>query len=419
MKLPFPAALLACALCAPAITHASDAALTDTLKAFTQCDASFFSSLNTHRDAWKAYAPLQHDKSTTWIAVENRGDSDANTVPVSAPPIAGLKLLSYVDESTDLGQLGHYYYWGFIVEGGIDEVAKHLAPLMTQPNALLSVDGAYVRSELKLDDGWHLIVPKPGTAPGTQKVERVLLVEPEGKQGKQSRVSCSLQGAVNAAMLVQLRPDIAPADYPTQRPETPIDSVTVPPAVLTQLNAPLLQPKFKTLSYTYVDKNSPAGKVRPITVEYTADGGLLKSNEIYSPTFHVERLTVADLIQAKARMHGIGDETVALTQQADVSVPTSWAAGQTLSARLSLVNVPAKANGKPQETVMSCKVGKRYPAKQVFAELTGDAIPLQCDQGYYKTTRAFIEDLGISLTLDSVSDSTPSVYQYTALKVVR
>ena len=100
MKLPFPAALLACALCAPAITHASDAALTDTLKAFTQCDASFFSSLNTHRDAWKAYAPLQHDKSTTWIAVENRGDSDANTVPVSAPPIAGLKLLSYVDEST-------------------------------------------------------------------------------------------------------------------------------------------------------------------------------------------------------------------------------------------------------------------------------------------------------------------------------
>ena len=419
MKLPFPAALLTCALVAPALAHASDAALTDTLKAFTQCDAGFFDSLNTHRETWKAYAPLKQDKSTSWIAVKNRGESNANTVPVSTPPIAGLKLLSYFDESNDLGQLGHYYYWGFIVEGGIDEVAQHLAPLMAQPKTLQNVGGAYVRSELKLGDSWQLIVPQPGTAPGTKNVERVLLVEPEGKQGKQSRVSCSLQGAVNAAMLVQLRPDIEPADYPTQRPDTAIDSVTVPPAVLTQLNSPLLQPKFKTLSYTYVDKNSPAGKTRPTTVEYTAEGGLLKSNEIYSATFHVERLTVADLIQAKAKMHGIGDESVAVTQQAQVSLPQNWNPGQTLSARLSLVNVPARARGKTQETVMNCKVGQRYPAKQVFAELTGDAIELQCDQGYYKTTRAFIEDLGIALTLDSVSDSTPSVSQYTALKVVR
>ncbi|TFY86580.1 hypothetical protein DYL59_21825 [Pseudomonas kairouanensis] len=419
MKLPFPAALLACALCAPAITYASDAALTDTLKAFTQCDAGFFDSLNTHRDTWKAYAPLEQDKATTWIAVKNRGESDANIVAVNPPSIAGLKLLSYFDQSSDLGQLGHYYYWGFIVEGGIDEVAKHVAPLMSQPTTLQNVGGAYVRSELKMGDRWQLIVPKPGTAPGTQNVERVLLVEPEGKQGKQSRISCSLQGAVNAAMLVQLRPDIAPAEYPTQRPDISIDSIPVPPAVLTQLNAPLLQPKFKTLSYTYVDKNSPAGKARPVTVEYTAEGGLLKSNEIYSTTFHVERLTLADLIQAKGKMNGIGDESVAVTQHAEVSLPQNWNPGQTLSARLSLVNVPAKPNGKPQETVMNCTVGQRYPAKQIFAELTGDAIELQCDQGYYKTTRAFIEDLGISLTLDSVSDSTPSVYQYTALKAVR
>lgn len=419
MKLPFPAALLACALCAPAITYANDAALTDTLKAFTQCDADFFDSLNTHRDTWKAYAPLKQDKSSTWIAVKNRSESEANTVPVSPPPIAGLKLLSYFDESSDLGQLGHYYYWGFIVEGGIDEVAKHLAPLMAQPTTLQNLGGAYVRSELKMGDSWQLIVPKPGTAPGTKNVERVLLVEPEGKQGTQSRVSCSLQGAVNAAMLVQLRPDIAPADYPTQRPDIAIDSIPVPPAVLAQLDAPLLQPKFKTLSYTYIDKNSPAGKARPVTVEYTAEGGLLKSNEIYSNTFHVERLTLADLIQAKGKMHGIGDESVALTQHAEISLPQNWNPGQTLSARLSQVNLPTKTTDKPRETTMSCKVGQRFPAKQVFATLTGDAIQLKCDQGYYTTTRAFIEDVGIVLTLDSVSDSAPSVYEYTALDVVR
>lgn len=416
MKLP--ALILASALL-PSIAHASDAALTDTLKAFTQCDASFFSSLNTHRDAWKAYAPLKQDSAFSWIAVPNRGMDAENTVSLSAPAIGGLKLSSYFDQSTDLDELGQYYYWGFIVDGSVDEVAKRIAPLMAQPKSLQAVGPAYARSEIKLDDGWHLIVPQPGTAPGTKRVERVLLVEAEGKQGKQSRVSCSLQGAVNGAMLAQLRPDIAPADYPTQTPETAIDSVAVPPAVLTSLESPLLAPKFKTLSYTYVDKNSRAGKARPITVEYTADGAWLKSNEIYSKTFHVERLTQADLMQAKAKMNGIGDGRVALTSEAEVTVPKNWTPGQTLSARLTLNNVPAKSTDTPNVTTMNCKVGERFPAKQVFATLTGDAIRLQCEQGDYTTSRAFIEDLGIALTLESMSDPTPSVYQYTAVKVVR
>src|SRR5699024_4228487 len=86
MKLPASALLLASALLAPAITHADDAALTDTLKAFTRCDATFFSSLNTHRDAWQAYAPLKQEKNFSWIAVKNRADRQANSVPISAPP---------------------------------------------------------------------------------------------------------------------------------------------------------------------------------------------------------------------------------------------------------------------------------------------------------------------------------------------
>lgn len=41
MKLPLSAALLASALLSPSLAHADDAALVDTLKAFTRCDASF------------------------------------------------------------------------------------------------------------------------------------------------------------------------------------------------------------------------------------------------------------------------------------------------------------------------------------------------------------------------------------------
>lgn len=419
MKLPAAALVLSSALLLPSLAHADDAALVDTLKAFTRCDASFFSSLNTHRDAWKAYAPLKQDKDFAWIAVPDRASRNGNSVPVSAPPIAGLKLVSYADEVTDLGELGLYYYWSFIVQGGIDDVAQHLTPLLEQPTLLHKGDGEYTRSELKVGDHWQAIKPQPGKAPGTRHVERVLIVEPEGKQGTQSRVSCSVQGGVDAALLALLRPDIAPVDYPRTVVEPSINDVEVPAGVLQHLDAPLLQPKFKTLTYTYRAKKGDGSPYSPTSVTLSADGGLLNKNEVYNSTFHVERQTKADLIQLKSKMNGIGDGRVLQTREVELNLPTSWTPGQTLSARLRMANMPEKPNDRPVQTTITCKIGERFPAKQVFASLTGDAIKLECDQGDYQTSHAFIEDLGVALTLESTSSQTHYVNEFTALDVVR
>ena len=418
MKLPFSAALLASALLVPAVSHADDAALTDTLKAFTRCDENFFSSLNTHRDAWQAYAPLKQDKNFSWIAVRDRTNAKANAVPVSAPAIAGLKLLSYNDEVADLGPLGLYYYWGFVVDGGIDEVAQHLAPLMEQRGALQKTEGQYIRSELKVGNGWQSIKPMPGKAPGLRNVERVLIVEPENKQGTQTRVSCSVQGGVNAGILAVLRPDIAPVDYPRTVADTNIGDVPVPANVRQQLDVPLLQPKFKTLSYSYVSKDG-SGKDKPITVTFNAEGGLLRKNEAYGEAFNVDRLMLADLIQLKSKMNGLGADQVMQTQSVDLKVPSSWTPGQTLSAYMKMAYVPTKPSDKPTDTTLTCQVGERFPARQIFASLTGDAIRLTCEQGDYKSTRAFIEDLGVALTLESVSSKARFVNEYTAFDVVR
>lgn len=418
MKLPASALALAFALWLPSIAHADEAALTDTLKAFTRCDASFFSSLNTHRDVWQAYAPLKQDKNFTWIAVRDRTDRKADAVPVSAPAIAGLKLLSYNDEVSDLGQLGLYYYWGFIVDGGVDEVAQRLAALLDQPGALQKGSGEYTRSELKVGNGWQAIKPMPGKAPGMRNVERVLIVEPEGKQGTQTRVSCSVQGGVNAGLLAQLRPDIAPVDYPRTVAETNIGDVAVPANVLQHLDAPLLQPKFKTLSYTYLSKSAD-GKELPTTVTFKAEDGLLVKNEAYGKVFNVDRLMLADLVQLKSKMNGVGDGQVLQTREAELKIPTSWAPGQTLSVRLHMANVPAKPSDKPTDTTLTCTVGERFPARDVFASLTGDAIKLACEQGDYKTSRAFIEDLGVALTLESTSSQTHYVNEIKALNVAR
>ncbi|NWE23373.1 hypothetical protein [Pseudomonas sp. P7548] len=418
MKLPFSAALLAAALLVPAVSHADDAALTDTLKAFTHCDERFFSNLNTHRDAWQAYAPLKQDKHFSWIAVRDRTNRQANAVPVSAPAIAGLKLLSYNDEVADLGPLGLYYYWGFVVDGGLDEVAQRLAPLMEQRGALIKTEGQYSRSELKVGNGWQSIKPMPGKAPGLRHVERVLIVEPENTQGTQTRVSCSVQGGVNAGILAELRPDIAPVDYPRTVVETSIGDVPVPANVRQQLDVPLLQPRFKTLSYSYVSKDG-SGKDNPVRVTFNAEGGLLRKNEAYGEAFNVDRLMLADLVQLKSKMNGLGADQVMQTQSAELKVPSSWAPGQTLSAYMKMAYMPVKPTDKPTDTTLTCQVGERFPASQVFTSLTGDAIRLTCEQGDYKSTRAFIEDLGVALTLESVSSKARIVNEYTAFDVVR
>ncbi|AOE80395.1 hypothetical protein [Pseudomonas lurida] len=415
MKLPLSAALLASAVLLPSIARADDAARVETLKAFTRCDASFFSSLNTHRDAWQAYAPLKQEKDFTWIAVRDRTDPMATAVPVSAPTIAGLKLLSYNDEVSDLGPLGLYYFWGFTVDGNIDEVAQRFAALLDTPGALQKGEGQYTRSELKVGNSWQSIKPMPGKAPGLRNVERVLIVEPEGKH---SRVSCSVQGGVNAGLVALLRPDIAPVDYPRTVAETNLADVPVPPNVLQGLDAPLLQPRFKTLSYTYLSKNG-AGKDAPITIRFKAEDGLLVKNEAYGTAFNVDRLMLADLIQLKSKMNGVGEGQVLQTREAEVRLPTSWAPGQTLSAHLKMANVPVKPTDKPTETTLTCKVGERFPARQVFASLTGDAIRLACEQDGYTSSRAFIEDLGVALTLESTSSQTHYVNEIQTLDVVR
>jgi hypothetical protein len=173
------------------------------------------------------------------------------------------------------------------------------------------------------------------------------------------------------------------------------------------------------VSYTYLSKKSDGSNDTPTSVTFTAVGGLLNKNEIYSDTFHVERLVQADLIQLKSKMNGVGDGQVLLTREAELSIPSSWTPGQTLSANLHMANVPGKPTDTPLETSVSCKVGQRFPARQVFASLTGDAIKLECEQGDYKTSRAFIEDLGIALTLETTSSKMRSAYQYTAFEVVR
>lgn len=412
-------ALLASTLLLSSTAHASDSGLSDTLKAFANCDASFFSSIQAHSNTWEQYVPIERAGEVAWIAVENRARRSANSVPVRhTPEVAGIKLLSYSDESSDLGTMGYYLFWGFIAEGSAEDVARQLGKLMDHPERLQSLGPTYVRSEIKDGNRWQMIPPIPG-APGTKRLERVLLIEPVTGQSAQTRISCSLQGAVDAATLAALRPDIPATDYPQEVPDTSMDSVALPEGLTNAIDAPLLQPKFKSLRYTYRSQTNGNQAPSSVSIALDVEGSLLRKKETYSESFHVDRLVKADLVQLKAKMNGMGVSNVLVTQTLEAAIPASWSSGQVLSARMHHENVPPTPQDEPVNTFLECKVGGRFPARQVFESLSGDAIELECNQGNYQTTRAFIEDLGVAMTLKSVSDSSENDYTITSLELIR
>lgn len=196
--------------------QAGDFALEQTFKAFSHCDAQFFSSLQAHAATWKKHAPLKSAKNASWIPVRDRAYGESDSVPLrNGPQVAGVKLLAYFDKSIDLDVLGNYLFWGFVVEGSPDQVARRLRPLIDRGEALAPVGGMHARGEVRKDGRWQLVKAPPGDAPGKNRLERVLLLEPdEGSKGSRTRVTCTLQGAVDGAVMAQFRPDIPAGDYP-------------------------------------------------------------------------------------------------------------------------------------------------------------------------------------------------------------
>lgn len=215
MSLPIRTALLASSLLAP-IALASNTALEDTFRAFSHCDDRFFSSLHTHAEAWKKHVSLKSSRNVSWIPVRSRAYVEADSVPLRhTPQVAGVKLLAYFDKSVDLDLLGNYLFWGFVVEGRPEQVAQRLRPLIDHGEYLAPMAGMHARAEVRKDGRWQLLTTPPGDAPGKTRLERVLILEPdEGSQGRKTRVTCTLQGAVDGAVMAQFRPDIPAADHP-------------------------------------------------------------------------------------------------------------------------------------------------------------------------------------------------------------
>ncbi|XHO07850.1 hypothetical protein ACEQUB_p01097 (plasmid) [Ralstonia syzygii] len=191
--------------------HAAEPAGT-LVGALSSCQKEFFAAIGAKREALSALATVkQRAGGVAFIAVPDRDKEDASAVRFSAPyQDAGVPLIAYFDEVRDIGALGKYYAWGFIVPGKLDDIAKQVTARIAESKRLRSTEGVYVRSDLWKDGHWQADDQLAGDAPpapGT--VERVLLIEDaEPTFPGAVRIGCSLQGSVTAEMLASERPDL-------------------------------------------------------------------------------------------------------------------------------------------------------------------------------------------------------------------
>ncbi|MEJ8851726.1 hypothetical protein [Variovorax rhizosphaerae] len=407
-----PGVALACLALGP-VAHAD--AIEDGFTDFSVCDAGFFRTLNRDAAAWSADVPLETRGDRSWPKSPHRKPAGLNEVAFRAPvDIGGMKALSYFDEAADLGSAGLSYRWGFMVEGDVDAVYNRLGPLAYQGGRLRPLDtGGYARTEIKVLGFRWLPVDTPAlTPPGFSRTERALLIERDGKRANLTRVSCRLQGGVNAELLQEVRPDIAPADYPVQLTRALFDEVKVPPDVRASLDAEragkgLWTPKFKRLRYTVVAKSSKHDKETTYTVEVEAlQDGLLRTRETYDPSFNVQRLGLAGVVPLKTRMNGLSDGRVQLVSGLAMALPARLVPGEAILVSTDQADVPARPGDARRKTTTTCNVKEAYVASAILASIPGRAIGLSCRSGDYGADteeRVFLEDLGLAISLDSRS----------------
>lgn len=401
-----------------------------TLRELSACDASFFRSLHQDSAALAGSVPLATRGDTSWIKVPNRYQTKGNSVLFAAPLRAGgLTLLGYTDEVSDLGSLGRYYSWGFLMAGKADAVYRQLLPLIHDARRMRADGVAYVRSDVRLPGGpWQAFASASGVAAGRDKVERVFLIEPHEELQGVVRVGCSLQGGVDAALLREARPDIDASEYPAApNAAGAFDSAPLPREVLAVTQAalaaaPVWRPRFKTLRFS--QQSTTPGQPDADTVvdhELRERDGLVVTSEHYS-TFTMQRLQVAGLFQLRAAEKNDVSNSYLATSSLSLPLPASLSPGTRFQTSMTTMNVPAKPGERPEQLITLCEVKDTLQASTISASLQGEATRFVCtwQKNAYVVESALLHDLGVAVQLRTVSkDYGESHYRYLNVQVTK
>jgi hypothetical protein len=401
----------------PAVAFAQDA----TIKAFTSCDASFFSHLYNERLVWGAASPKFRSNAknrTASYAVKSRETEGENRVEFAKPVKSlGVEWIGFFDEADKFTNDIHIYRWGFLAEGNIDEIATIVQSKTGLRLTKLSEN--YVRSELSSDESRWAVLPAAlldGKVPMKGTVERVLILSKDTKTDAVS-FECSLQGTVTAKSLSKLRPDMPQSHYLTRINLPAFEAMIVPSSVFEALKserlASLRKPKFRSVSFIRELALSDGTKSQS-KVTLLEDAGLV-TRLVDSDFESLRTLTVANLAEIKSRDQSQYYEGGFVSEAIEYAGANDLFAADVFTLK-TIGKSFDKDGEKPSEAVLRCKAKETSNASTINPVLTGRMRVFLCKyNNSIDLETAYVEDLGIFLSLSSAGRREI----YTDLKIER
>ncbi|OCG57784.1 hypothetical protein A9G41_11825 [Gilliamella sp. Nev5-1] len=182
------------------------------IDSFTPCTPDFFQQIYASKDELEKYTDITLFKQNqAYIPVENRSDIAKNFVYFKTPmTYKNLIITGYYDSAMDLGKIGKYYFWGFIIDNEISQIKETLNFIDWKKveEDVLYIGNPMIRSINDDIQVWHKntgTVVGVKTIPAPDTTEKLLLLE---KAPNMTLLICSIQGIVTSELLKQERPDI-------------------------------------------------------------------------------------------------------------------------------------------------------------------------------------------------------------------
>ena len=370
-----------------------------------------FSSLHQDRKAWDG-VPLGGAGNVSGIRVPDRNDKARNSVVFKrAINVNGLALTEYMDWYVDGKSLGKMLFWGFTISGRPAEVMERLRPLIKDEERLRKDGAGFMRAEVKIAQSpWVPAIVNSGAAAGLNKVERTLMIDLDESKNEVT-VMCSLQGGLTAAVLKEVRPDMAEKEYPRELQAATFEDAPIPKDVAATAQSILAageawKPKFKSLSYVerLAGANGKPGQAVKIELRALPDGLISKRDiwrDVLDPQPDAGQYRVVEVPDGRH-----GDQRPSVSSALRLDMPQALPPGTMVSVERQSGSVPAFGGEQSSSDTSRCEARSSIDVDAVLPSLKGKGIALACTSsaGTPPYSMLYVESLGVALHLPVSAD---------------
>ncbi|XKM13281.1 hypothetical protein RCS94_09680 [Orbaceae bacterium ac157xtp] len=182
------------------------------INTLVNCDADFFNVLEQSKTELSPYVEITSiDAARAYIQVENRAKTKDNLKLFNTPiNYKSLSFIGYYDSALKLDKYGNYYFWGFVIDGEIENIKNTLNMVdwhsMEENNLYIANPKILFTDNPK--NTWQnndQVVVGVKTMPSQNTAEKLLLLE---NSKEQVLLVCSIQGFLPEELIKIERPDL-------------------------------------------------------------------------------------------------------------------------------------------------------------------------------------------------------------------